>query len=596
LSALIEDYAMIGDCETAALVSRGGSIDWLCFPRFDSAACFAALLGTPENGRWSIRPKDDSARVSRRYRPDTLILETTFETNSGSAVVIDFMPPQDGARDIVRIVVGTRGQVEFGTDFVVRFDYGRTVPWVTRESDETIRAIAGPHQLLLRTPVRLTGRDLHTAGSFSVKEGDRVPFILTYGAAREPLKADDLLTHTETYWREFAQRCPSVGRWTETVRRSLITLKAMTYLPTGGIVAAVTTSLPESLGGVRNWDYRFCWLRDATMTLQAFMNLGYFEEAQAWRDWLVRAIAGSPDQMQIMYGVTGERHLWEWEVPWLDGYEGSRPVRIGNAAAEQFQLDVYGEVVDAMMQAWKGGLPPHPRIGALRDVAMPFLEKAWRKPDEGIWEVRGGRQHFTHSKVMAWVAFDRAAKQAETLPDHAAHAERWRRVADEIHADVCSNGFDPELGSFVQAYGSKTLDASLLHIPLVGFLPATDERVLGTVKAIEQRLLHDGFVLRYRTEAVDDGLPPGEGVFLACSFWLADVYVLLGRYDEARTLFDRLLGLQNDVGLLAEEYDPKARRMLGNFPQAFSHVGLVNTALNLARRQGPAEDRAEEQS
>ncbi len=595
MSALIEDYAMIGDCETAALVSRAGSIDWLCLPRFDSSACFAALLGTPENGRWSIHPKHGAIRISRRYRPDTLVLETIFETKTGSAMMIDFMPPRDRASDLVRIVAGLSGDVDFDTDFVVRFDYGQTVPWVTRDDDGTIRAIAGPHQLLLSSPVRLKGRDFHTTGSFSVKEGERVPFILTYGAAHKPLNADELLANTEIYWRDFASRCPAVGGWSETVKRSLITLKAMTYLPTGGIVASVTTSLPEFLGGVRNWDYRFCWLRDATITLQAFMNLGYFEEAQAWRDWLVRAIAGAPDQMQIMYSVTGERHLWEWEVPWLRGYEGSRPVRIGNAAAEQFQLDVYGEVADAMLQARKGGLPRHPRVAALRDVVMPFLEEAWRKPDEGIWEVRGGRQHFTHSKVMAWVAFDRASKQAEMTPGRDTFAKQWRQIADEIHADVCNNAFDAELGSFVQAYGSKILDASLLHIPLVGFLPVDDARVLGTIRAIEQRLTHDGFVLRYRTEAVDDGLPPGEGVFLACSFWLADVYVLLGRYDEAQALFDRLLALQNDVGLLSEEYDPRARRMLGNFPQAFSHVGIVNTALNLARRDGPAEDRAEDQ-
>ncbi|ARQ02292.1 glycoside hydrolase family 15 protein [Pseudorhodoplanes sinuspersici] len=595
MSALIEDYAMIGDCETAALVSRDGSIDWLCFPRFDSPACFAALLGTSENGRWSIRPTEKTVRISRRYRPDTLILETIFETDSGSAMLVDFMPPRDGASDIVRVVIGTSGQVDFETDFVVRFDYGRTVPWVTRDDDGTIRAIAGPHQLLLNSPVRLIGRDLHTRGSFSVREGDRVPFILTYGASHKPLDADELLASTETYWREFTAQCPSVGPWTETVKRSLITLKAMTYLPTGGIVASVTTSLPEFLGGIRNWDYRFCWLRDATITLQAFMNLGYFEEARTWRDWLVRAIAGAPDQMQIMYGVTGERHLWEWEVPWLGGYESSRPVRVGNAAAEQFQLDVYGEVADALVQARKGGLPSHPRALALRDVVMPFLEKAWRKPDEGIWEVRGERQHFTHSKVMAWVAFDRAAKWAGLTPEDSKLADRWRQVADEIHADVCRNAFDADLGSFVQAYGSRALDASLLQIPLVGFLPVDDVRVIGTIKAIEQWLLHDGFVLRYRTELVNDGLPPGEGVFLACSFWLADVYVLLGRYAEAQQLFDRLLELQNDVGLLSEEYDPRARRMLGNFPQAFSHVGLINTALNLARRAGPAEDRAESQ-
>jgi GH15 family glucan-1,4-alpha-glucosidase len=597
LASRIENYALIGDCETAALVSCEGSIDWLCLPRFDSAACFAALLGTPENGRWRIAPKDRRARTSRRYRPDTLILETTFETDDGAATLIDFMPPRDGASDLVRMIVGRRGRVTFDTDFVVRFDYGRTIPWVTRESDGTLTAVAGPNKLFLRTPIALKGEDLHTSGSFTVAAGERVPFILTYIPSQGPAPArqdvDAVLRNTEDYWRDFSSRCPMVGPWSDTVKRSLITLKALTYMPTGGIVAAATTSLPEQLGGTRNWDYRFCWLRDATMTLQAFMKLGYYEEASAWREWLLRAVAGAPGQMQIMYGVSGERHLLEWEVPWLDGYCSSGPVRIGNAAADQFQLDVYGEVADALTQALKGGLPPHPRSRVLNDAIMPFLEEAWRRPDEGIWEVRGGRQHFTHSKVMAWVAFDRAATLAATAGGGTELAERWRRVANEICDDVCKKAFGPELGSFVQAYGSRTLDASLLHIPLVGFLPPSDHRVIGTVKAIERGLMRDGLVLRYRTEQIDDGLPPGEGAFIACSFWLADVLVLLNRHADAQLMFERLLSLCNDVGLLSEEYDPIVGRMLGNFPQAFSHVGLINTALNLARRMGPAEDRAE---
>lgn len=592
----IEDYALIGDCQTAALVSRTGSIDWLCFPRFDSPACFTALLGTPENGRWSIAPKEPEARVTRRYRPDTLILETTFETAGGKATIIDFMPPRDGASDLVRLVVGEEGQVEFDVDFVVRFDYGRTVPWVTHEPDGSISAVAGPDRLMLVTPVALDGEDLHTTGSFTVAAGERIPFVLTYGPSNSPRPAhqdvEAVLADTEAFWRKFADRCPAVGPWTDAVKRSLITLKALTYDPTGGIVAAATTSLPEEFGGSRNWDYRFCWLRDATLTLMAFMKLGFYEEASAWREWLMRAIAGAPEQMQIMYGVAGERQLLEWEVPWLRGYGNSRPVRIGNAAAGQFQLDIYGEVADAMEQALKGGLPPHPRTPAISGVIMPFLEQAWRQPDEGIWEVRGGRQHFTHSKVMAWVAFDRAADMAASAGNDeiAAH---WREVAGVIHADVCAKAFDPELDSFVQAYGSKTIDAAVLQIPLVGFLPADDPRVVGTVAAVERDLVRDGLVLRYHTHETDDGLPPGEGAFLACSFWLADVMVLQGRYGEAHRLFERLRGLCNDVGLLAEEYDPAGGRMLGNFPQAFSHIGLINTALNLARASGPAEDRAE---
>ena len=597
MTCRIEDYALIGDCETAALVSREGSIDWLCFPRFDSAACFTALLGTPDNGRWCIAATDRNARISRRYRPDTLIIETTFETNEGVATLIDFMPLRDGTNDLVRLVVGQRGSVEFSTDFVVRFDYGRTVPWVTKGDDGTITAVAGPDRLVLRTPVALEGEDLHTTGTFTVSAGERVPFVLTYSPSHLPLAnladVETALENTEAFWRDFIARCPPVGAWTETVKRSLITLKALTYMPTGGIVAAATTSLPEQLGGTRNWDYRYCWLRDATMTLQAFMKLGYYDEASAWRDWLMRAIAGAPEQMQIMYGVSGERNLLEWEPRWLDGYENSRPVRIGNAAADQFQLDVYGEVADAMMQAYKGGLPRHPRSRALSEAIMSFLESAWRRPDEGIWEVRGGSHHFTHSKVMAWVAFDRAATMSAQSEGREAFAERCRRVADEIHEEVCRKAFDPELGTFVQAYGSKAVDASLLQIPLVGFLPADDPRVIGTVRAIESSLLHDGFVLRYRTDRVDDGLPPGEGAFLACSFWLADVFVLQNRYLDAQRLYERLAGLCNDVGLLAEEYDPATGRMLGNFPQAFSHIGLINTALNLARRTGPAEERAE---
>ena len=597
MTCRIEDYALIGDCETAALVSREGSIDWLCFPRFDSAACFSALLGTPDNGRWCIAATDRNARISRRYRPDTLILETTFETNEGVATLIDFMPLRDGTNDLVRLVVGQTGSVEFSTDFVVRFDYGRTVPWVTKGDDGTITAVAGPDRLVLRTPVALEGEDLHTAGTFTVSAGERVPFVLTYSPSHLPLAnladVETALENTEAFWRDFIARCPPVGAWTETVKRSLITLKALTYMPTGGIVAAATTSLPEELGGTRNWDYRYCWLRDATMTLQAFMKLGYYEEASAWRDWLMRAIAGAPDQMQIMYGVSGERNLLEWEPRWLSGYENSRPVRIGNAAADQFQLDVYGEVADAMMQAYKGGLPRHPRSRALSEAIMSFLESAWHRPDEGIWEVRGGSQHFTHSKVMAWVAFDRAATMSAQSDGRAAFVERCRRVADEIHEEVCRKAFDPELGTFVQAYGSKAVDASLLQIPLVGFLPADDPRVIGTVRAIESSLLHEGFVLRYQTDRVDDGLPPGEGAFLACSFWLADVFVLQNRYLDAQRLYERLAGLCNDVGLLAEEFDPATGRMLGNFPQAFSHIGLINTALNLARQTGPAEERAE---
>ena len=592
----IEDYAMIGDCKTAALVGRDGSIDWLCWPRFDSAACFAALLGTPENGRWLIAPRCTPLDVTRRYRPGTLVLETEFQTEAGSAMVVDFMPPLDGDADLVRIVIGRSGQVMFRTEIVVRFDYGATVPWVTRAEDGTIDAIAGPERLILRTPATLHGEDLKTVGEFIVGAGQSVPFVLSHGRSFEsppapidPLKA---LERTEAFWRQWSDRCPHVGPWTDAVKRSLITLKALTYAPTGGIVAAATTSLPERIGGPRNWDYRFCWLRDATFTLLAFMHLGYYDEARAWRDWLTRAVAGSPRQVQIVYGVGGERWLPELIIPWLPGYENSSPVRVGNAASQQLQIDIFGEIADAIFQAFKAGMKPTERGKALQPLISEYLATAWREPDEGIWEVRGGRQHFVYSKVMAWIAFDRAAAYLEAQ-GRADLSQRWREIADEIHAEVCERGFDPDLNSFVQAYGSKRLDASLLLIPLVGFLPAADPRIRGTLRAIEERLLiEDEFVLRYETDNSGDGLPAGEGAFLACSFWLVGNYLLQGRYAEARRLFDRLLSRCNDVGLLAEEFDPLTGRMLGNFPQAYSHVGLINCALNLSREIGPTEQRA----
>lgn len=591
----IEDYAMIGDCYSAALIGRDGSVDWLCWPRFDSPACFAALLGTPENGRWLIAPVSASPNVSRRYLADTLILETEFQTETGTATVVDFMPAIDGEADLVRIVFGRSGEVKFHTELIIRFGYGAIVPWVTRTEDGTINAIAGPERMVLQSPVALYGEDLKTVGEFTVSAGQSVPFVLSYGPSFEsPAAPIDPLKTIETtaqFWRQWSGRCPDLGPWTGAVKRSLITLKALTYAPTGGIVAAVTTSLPERLAGPRNWDYRFCWLRDATFTLMAFMHLGYYEEAQLWRDWLIRAIAGSPHQVQIMYGVGGERWLPELVIPWLAGYENSSPVRIGNAAAQQLQIDIFGEVTDALSQALKAGMTPSPRSLATRSVVFEHLAAAWREPDEGIWEVRGGRQHFVHSKVMAWVAFDRAANDVEAAADS---RQRRREIADEIHAEICERGFDSDLNSFVQAYGSKRLDASLLQMPLVGFLPPSDPRIRGTLRAIEEKLLtRDEFVLRYESEHGIDGLPAGEGAFFACSFWLVDNYVLQGRYDEARNLFERLLSRCNDVGLLAEEFDPLTGRMLGNFPQAYCHVGIVNCALNLSRRKGPAGERAQ---
>jgi GH15 family glucan-1,4-alpha-glucosidase len=592
----IEDYAMIGDCRTAALVGRDGSIDWLCWPRFDSAACFAALLGTVDNGRWVIAPLQPAFKVTRRYLPGTLVLETEFETDTGRVSVIDFMATTAGSH-LVRIVFGRCGRVALRTELVMRLNYGATVPWVDRLDDGALNAIAGPERLVLRSPAALRGEDLQTVGEFNVAVGECVPFVLSYGSSFQdppaPIDAVAVLEQTQAFWRQWSDRCPEVGPWTEAVKRSLITLKALTYGPTGGILAAATTSLPERLGGVRNWDYRFCWLRDATFTLQAFMHLGYYDEARAWRDWLVRAVAGSPRQVQVAYGLGGERWLPELLIPWLPGYENSAPVRIGNAAYEQLQLDVFGELVDAMSQTLKAGMQPPERARTLRPVVLEYLAEAWRQPDDGIWEVRGERQHFVHSKVMAWVAFDRASGELErrTFNDP---GQRWRAIADEIHAEVCEHGFDPDLGSFVQAYGSQRLDASLLLIPLVGFLPVSDPRVQGTMKAIEEKLVIGGeFVRRYETENPADGLPAGEGAFLACSFWLIENYVLQGRRDEARTLFERLFSRCNDVGLLAEEIDPLTGRMLGNFPQAYSHVGLINCALSLSRGTGPAEERAE---
>jgi GH15 family glucan-1,4-alpha-glucosidase len=596
----IEDYALIGDCHSAALVSRAGSIDWLCWPRFDSPACFAALLGTPENGFWRMSPGQGATAAARRYRPDSLVLETEFETDTGAVTVIDFMPVRTTHCDLVRMVVGRRGRVAMESEGVLRFDYGSAVPWVSLSDDrKRLRAVAGPDMVQLASRVPLENRDRKTWARFTVAAGEVYPFVLSHSPSHldhmHELDAERSAAETERFWTEWSQRCTYSGDWGGLVRRSLITLKALTYAPTGGIVAAPTTSLPEKIGGVRNWDYRYCWLRDATLTLLALMNAGYFEEAKAWREWLLRAVAGSPEQMQIMYGIAGERRLTELELPWLCGYEGSEPVRIGNAAAAQVQLDVYGELVDTLYQACKGGLARHDAAWSLQRALLEHLARVWVQPDEGMWEVRSPPRHFTYSKIMSWVAFDRAIKMVEhfALPGP---VDRWRELRERIHADVCRRGFNRKRNAFVQCYGSDELDASLLLIPITGFLPCSDPRVLSTMEAIRRDLTVDGFVQRYRTERAADGLPPGEGVFLACSFWLADNLCLQGRWDEAGELFNRLLGLCNDVGLLAEEYDPVARRMLGNFPQAFSHVGLVNTALNLSARDKPAEQRAEKRA
>jgi GH15 family glucan-1,4-alpha-glucosidase len=595
VSTPLEDYALIGDCETAALVSRAGSIDWLCWPRFDSGACFAALLGTAEHGRWLVEAVEPTSRISRRYRPGTLILETTIETSEGAVTVIDFMPLRGRNSDVVRLVRGDRGKVAMRTELVLRFDYGRTVPWVNRLPDGTFRAIAGPDMVVMHTPVDLHGEDLKTVATFEVTAGTTIPLVLTHGPSHLPppdaIDAEASLAATEEYWIEWASHCQSNGEWADAVTRSMITLKALTYTPTGGIVAAPTTSVPEQFGGSRNWDYRYCWLRDATLTLLALMNAGYYDEAQSWRDWLLRAAAGSPSQLHIMYGLAGERHLPELEIPWLPGYESSRPVRIGNAAHDQLQLDVFGEVLDTMHHARRGGLKTRDFDWAFQRAVLEHLEQIWDRPDQGMWEIRGEPRHFTYSKVMAWVGLDRGIRAIEEAGLEGP-LERWRALRGRIHDEICAYGFDRELGSFVQSYGSTELDASLLLLPTTGFLPPDDPRIRGTIAAIEQRLFVDGFVLRYDTHSSPDGLPPGEGAFLACSFWLADAMVLTGRSADARQLFERLLELRNDVGLLSEEYDTRTRRLAGNFPQAFSHIALVNTAHNLARATKPAEQRA----
>jgi GH15 family glucan-1,4-alpha-glucosidase len=584
----IEDYAVIGNCRSMALVGCDGSIDWMCMPRFDSTACFAALLGGPEHGRWLIAPEKE-ARATRQYRDTTLILETTFETEDGAVTVIDFMIRRDGMSDVVRIVRGLRGTVRMRTELVVRYEYGSVVPWVNKGEDGRLQLTAGPDRMLLDTEIEMRGEDMKTLGEFEVSEGEERSFVLnwslSYKPMPEPIDANALMKQTESFWGEWVKTINPMGEWSPVVTRSLLVLKALQDLDTGGIVAAGTTSLPEWIGGSRNWDYRFCWLRDATLTLFALMGAGALDEAQTWRDWLIRAVAGSPDDIQIMYGVAGERRLTEYEIPWLRGYENSAPVRIGNAASGQIQLDVYGEVIGALYIARKAGLKPDDNDWALEIALVDHLETIWEQPDDGIWEVRGGRQHFVHSKVMAWVAFDRAIKSAEEF-GLKAPLERWRTARDVIHAQVCERGFDKVRNTFTQSYGSTALDAALLIIPKVRFLEPSDPRVVGTLAAIEKTLLRDGFVLRYDTGVTEDGLPPGEGAFLACSFWLVDNYVLQERYGEARTLYERLLSLRNDVGLLAEEYDPRDGRMLGNFPQAFSHLALINSARNMMMTDG----------
>ena len=592
MPAPIEDYALIGDTHTAGLVSREGSIDWLCLPRFDSPACFAALIGDEGNGRWLLAPAGPVRETRRRYQGDTLVLETEHHTDEGVVRVVDCMPPRQQDPDVARVVEGVRGRVPMRMELTIRFDYGSIVPWV-RQVEGALHAIAGPDSVWLRTPVPVHGENLTTVAEFTIAEGERVPFMLTWHAShqRAPRRIDPVraVDDSEAWWGEWASRIAYEGGWQDAVIRSLLTLKALTYAPTGGIVAAPTTSLPEALGGVRNWDYRYCWLRDSTFTLYALMLAGLADEAKAWREWLLRAVAGQPKQMQILYGVAGERRISEQELPWLAGYQGSRPVRVGNAAVEQFQLDVYGEVMDTLHLGRRIGLESDDLAWDLQRALLEFLEDHWRDPDEGIWEIRGPRRQFTHSKVMAWVALDRAVKAVE-LAGLEGPVDRWRALRREIHEEVCRNGYDAEHDTFVQYYGGKQVDASLLLIPLVGFLPASDPRMKATVAAIQRELMVDGLVHRYHPEGSEkvDGLPPGEGTFLACTFWLADNLALMGRHDEANAIFERLLTLRNDVGLLAEQYDPHDGRQLGNFPQAFSHVALVNTARNLSASPGPA--------
>jgi GH15 family glucan-1,4-alpha-glucosidase len=590
----IEDYAIVGDLQTVALIGRSGSVDWLCFPRFDSGSVFNALLGSSEHGRWLIAPASGGHATEWRYRDDTLILESEWHTRTGRVRVIDFMPQRETKPDIVRIVECLEGEVEMRTELVMRFDYGSILPWVRHTDEQTVIAIAGPDALVLRTPVELEAQAMTHTAEFTVREGDRVPFVLTWFPSSEqppePVDAEEALASTEQIWRDWMSGCRYDGPYKPAVHRSLIVLKALTYEPTGAIVAAPTTSLPEQIGGVRNWDYRFSWLRDATFTLYALMNAGFNDEALAWRNWLLRAVAGDPARMQILYGVAGERRIPEFELDWLPGYAGSRPVRIGNAAHEQFQLDTYGEMMDSLHEARRHGLARDDHAWALQQNVMEFLEGAWDKPDDGIWEVRGPRRHFTHSKVLAWVAFDRAVEAVERW-DRPGPVDHWRRIRAEIHEEVCREGFNVGLNSFTQAYGSEELDASTLLIPLLGFLPPEDPRVIGTVEAIQRDLTRDGFVERYTTASAVDGVPGGEGVFLPCSFWLVDALLMLERDDEAQALFEKLLAISNDLGLLSEEYDPSAKRLLGNYPQAFTHVGLVNSAYNLSKHTGPGHQR-----
>jgi GH15 family glucan-1,4-alpha-glucosidase len=587
----IEDYGFLSDTESAALVGRDGSIDWLCLPRFDSPACFAKLLGSADNGFWHISPADAFCCTGRRYRGESLILETEFESSGGMVKVIDFMPPRDQFPDVVRIVEGVAGTVRMSMRLAVRFDYGQAVPWV-RQRGEGIIAIAGPDALTLQCNVETAGDGLSTVADFTIESGRTAKFVLTWHPSHEPSPstggAEDQLAETERFWREWSGQCSYTGEWAAEVRRSLAVLKGLTYTPTGGIMAAATTSLPEQAGGVRNWDYRYCWIRDSAFTLDALISAGYTGEATAWRDWLLRAVAGSPDQLQIMYGVAGERRLPEFELSHLSGYENARPVRVGNAASEQFQLDIYGELMNSMNVARCAGLPPDEASWSLQRHLVDYVISHWREPDEGIWEIRAPRNHFTHSKIMAWVALDRAVAAAEDF-QLKGDVEAWRAVRDEIHKAVCEQGFHKARNAFTQSFGSELLDASLLVIPLVGFLPASDDRVIGTIERVTAELMADGFVLRYQTVAsrAVDGLPPGEGAFLPCSFWLAQCLHLAGRRDEARTLFERLLSLRNDLGLLSEEYDPEAQRLAGNFPQAFSHVGLINAAQVLSRPGDP---------
>lgn len=596
----LEDYGLIGNMFSAALVGRDGSIDWLCLPRFDSGACLAALLGGPEHGRWSIAPEDASAKTSRAYLSDTAVLETRFHTKDGEVAVIDFMPltEDEDKVDIVRIVRGMRGETKMQMELVLRFNYGQAAPWVRRR-DYGLSAIAGPDALELHTAVPLQGRDMKTYASFTVREGESVPFSLSYHPSHKMPQfvpdSSESLARTVSWWREWSKHCRfecENRRWQDAVKRSLITLKLLTFKPTGGIVAAPTTSLPEAIGGSRNWDYRYCWLRDSALTLYALVNAGYREEAEAWRQWLLRAAAGHPEQLHIMYGVAGERWLPENVVPWLPGYESSLPVRVGNDALEQMQLDVYGELMETLHVAREADLSPLDEAWRMQKVLLEHLEKIWRRPDRGIWEVRGEDKHFTHSRLMCWVAFDRAVKSCEHFGLDGP-VDRWRAIRDAIHADICSHGYDPGRNTFVQHYGGTALDAALLLIPQVGFLPVDDPRVAGTVAAIERELLRDGLVLRYSTDEVDDGIGGEEGAFLACSFWLADAYVMLGRTGDGAQLFERLMGLANDLGLLAEQYDSSRRRLVGNFPQGFSHIGLVNTAFNLIEVRGPARQRSE---